>query len=77
MFVLAGAHPVLGLPAAVGSVVCGPQLAMKATPYRKDFYAKLGHDQEALHMDMVSYFHALKNIVAVLVKFYKDIGMEK
>ena len=50
---------------------------MKATPYRKDFYNKLGHDHEQVHKDMVKYFDALTAIVAILVKFYKDIGLEK
>ena len=60
----------------LGAGACA-QLAMKATPYRKDFYNKLGHDHEQLHKDMVKYFDALTAIVAILVKFYKDIGLEK
>ena len=50
---------------------------MKATPYRKDFYAKLGDDQEQLMKDMVSYFSAMKKVVENLAQFYVDIGMEK
>jgi len=53
------------------------QLAMKATPYRKDFYAKLGSDQEQLMKDMVAYFGALVHVVAALVKWFKEQGLEK
>jgi hypothetical protein len=52
---------------------------MKATPYRKDFYAKLGGkaDPDALMRDMTSYFAALTTVVAALVRFFKDQGLEK
>jgi hypothetical protein len=52
-------------------------MAMKATPYRKDFYAKLGDDQEQLLKDMTSYMGALTKVVKSLSKMYVDLGMEK
>jgi len=50
-------------------------VAVKAAPYRKDFYMALGKDQEELMKDMISYFGSLKPIVAALVKFYLEFGM--
>jgi len=52
-------------------------VAVKATPYRKDFYKKLGDDQEQLMKDMVSYFTSFSKVIASLAKLYVDIGMEK
>jgi len=52
-------------------------MAMKATPYRKDFYAKLGKDQEQLLKDMVSYMGSFSKVVKSLAKIYVDAGLEK
>jgi len=50
---------------------------MKATPYRKDFYAKLGDDQEQLLKDMTSYLASFTKVVRSLSKLYVDLGLEK
>ena len=52
-------------------------MAMKACPYRKDFYAKLGDDQEQLQKDLLSYATAMGIVIRQLVKFYIDQGLEK
>ncbi|KAJ2976275.1 hypothetical protein NUW58_g8128 [Xylaria curta] len=43
--------------------------AMSACPYRKDFYPKLGADQEAVAVELRSYLAALEKIVAILKGF--------
>ena len=52
-------------------------MAMKATPYRKDFYTKLGDNQEQLLKDMNSYLAAFTKVVRSLSKMYVDLGLEK
>ncbi|KAI9103314.1 glycolipid transfer protein domain-containing protein [Phlyctochytrium arcticum] len=52
-------------------------LAMKACPYRKDFYAKLGSDQEKLYVEMGKWLVALEKIVSILNAFYVQNGLEK
>ncbi|KAJ4376974.1 hypothetical protein N0V86_006412 [Didymella sp. IMI 355093] len=43
--------------------------AMSATPYRKDFYAKLGSDEPKVQQQLESYLSALEKIVATLNQF--------
>ncbi|KAI1332409.1 glycolipid transfer protein [Xylariaceae sp. FL0255] len=43
--------------------------AMSATPYRKDFYPKLGSDQATVSTELRSYLAALEKIVAILKGF--------
>ncbi|KAF1924890.1 glycolipid transfer protein [Didymella exigua CBS 183.55] len=43
--------------------------AMSATPYRKDFYAKLGSDEAKVQQQLESYLSALEKIVATLNQF--------
>jgi hypothetical protein len=43
--------------------------AMSATPYRKDFYAKLGQDQAKVTADMTKEVVALENVVRILKAF--------
>lgn len=43
--------------------------AMSATPYRKDFYPKLGSDQGAVKTELRTYLNALEKIVAILKGF--------
>lgn len=43
--------------------------AMSATPYRKDFYAKLGQDNAKVQEQLEKYLAALEKIVATLNKF--------
>ncbi|KAF3041923.1 hypothetical protein E8E12_007470 [Didymella heteroderae] len=43
--------------------------AMSATPYRKDFYAKLGSDDAKVQQQLESYLSALEKIVATLNQF--------
>nr|POE85391.1 pleckstrin likey domain-containing family a member 8 [Quercus suber] len=49
--------------------------AMSATPYRKDFYAKLGDDQARVHKEMDEYVAALEERVKILNEFLarKDV----
>ncbi|OBT70622.1 hypothetical protein VF21_10285 [Pseudogymnoascus sp. 05NY08] len=43
--------------------------AMSACPYRKDFYVKLGDDQEAVHQGLTVWLKALETQVAILKGF--------
>ncbi|KAG7288146.1 hypothetical protein NEMBOFW57_007670 [Staphylotrichum longicolle] len=43
--------------------------AMSACPYRKDFYSKLGSDEEKVKEEMREYLAALDKIVAILKAF--------
>ncbi|KAM5475488.1 hypothetical protein MauCBS54593_001179 [Microsporum audouinii] len=43
--------------------------AMSATPYRKDFYAKLGKDEQQVHAAMRAEIAALEKIVTILNEF--------
>ncbi|KAL2130597.1 hypothetical protein VTI74DRAFT_6196 [Chaetomium olivicolor] len=43
--------------------------AMSACPYRKDFYAKLGEDEEKVKEELREYLAALDKIVAILKAF--------
>ncbi|KAJ8111091.1 hypothetical protein ONZ43_g5709 [Nemania bipapillata] len=43
--------------------------AMSACPYRKDFYPKLGADQDAVTTELGAYLAALEKIVGILKEF--------
>jgi hypothetical protein len=43
--------------------------AMSACPYRKDFYVKLGEDQEKVMAELRVWLAALEKIIAVLKGF--------
>ncbi|KAJ9661454.1 hypothetical protein H2201_006485 [Coniosporium apollinis] len=43
--------------------------AMSATPYRKDFYAKLGSDQQKVEKELEAWLQGLEKCVGVLNKF--------
>jgi len=43
--------------------------AMSATPYRKDFYAKLGDDQEKVAAELKIWLAALEKLIAILKAF--------
>jgi hypothetical protein len=43
--------------------------AMSAVPYRKDFYNKLGDDQEKVNKELHAWLVALEKIVAILKGF--------
>ncbi|KAK4241996.1 hypothetical protein C8A03DRAFT_11828 [Achaetomium macrosporum] len=43
--------------------------AMSACPYRKDFYAKLGQDEEKVEAELRQYLEALDKIVGILKAF--------
>ncbi|KAG9909494.1 putative glycolipid transfer protein HET-C2, partial [Aureobasidium melanogenum] len=43
--------------------------AMSATPYRKDFYAKLGDDQARVEKELNAWLSSLENIVKILNDF--------
>lgn len=42
---------------------------MSATPYRKDFYAKLGDDQPRVNKELNDWLKGLEHTVAVLNTF--------
>ncbi|KAK9495874.1 glycolipid transfer protein domain-containing protein [Lipomyces doorenjongii] len=46
------------------------KLAMKACPYRKDFYAKLGNDYDAVKEQLLTWLAALERIVKIIQDFY-------
>ncbi|AET41247.1 GLTP domain-containing protein Ecym_7424 [Eremothecium cymbalariae DBVPG len=48
------------------------KLTMKACPYRKDFFAKLGSDQEKVNKQLKDWLEALENIVSILMKFLSE-----
>ncbi|KAG9293936.1 hypothetical protein G9A89_019274 [Geosiphon pyriformis] len=52
-------------------------VAMKACPYRADFYKKLGDDQELVSNKLSSWLGALDKIVAKLNLFYTAGGHDK
>lgn len=43
--------------------------AMSATPYRKDFYAKLGDDQERVQKELGDWLQGLEKVVTILKEF--------
>ncbi|SCW03675.1 LAFE_0G15698g1_1 [Lachancea fermentati] len=45
------------------------KLAMKACPYRKDFFAKLGADQERVNEQLKVWLSSLEKIVKILLEF--------
>ncbi|CAG8439574.1 10891_t:CDS:2 [Ambispora gerdemannii] len=52
-------------------------LAMKACPYRADFYKKLGEDQELVQQKLAAWLTALEAVVARLNSFYEAGGHDK
>ncbi|KAG2234992.1 hypothetical protein INT48_000234 [Thamnidium elegans] len=46
-------------------------LAMKACPYRKDFYEKIGVVNEAAFAQMKSWLEALENIIRIIQEVFK------
>ena len=46
------------------------KLAMKACPYRKDFFAKLGADQEKIVQQLTAWLEALEKIVKIIFDFF-------
>ncbi|KAH3658826.1 hypothetical protein OGATHE_006552 [Ogataea polymorpha] len=47
------------------------KLAMKACPYRADFFAKLGADQEKVAQQLEEWLSALENIVNLIMDFFE------
>jgi hypothetical protein len=45
---------------------------MSACPYRKDFYSKLGSDDEKVKEELRQYLEALDKIVAILKAFLES-----
>lgn len=43
--------------------------AMSATPYRKDFYAKMGADMDKVAAEMRVWLASLEKIIAILKAF--------
>ncbi|KAG8740914.1 hypothetical protein FRC10_003573 [Ceratobasidium sp. 414] len=52
-------------------------VAMKACPYRKDFYEKLGSPPEKVHEELDKWLDALHKVVTRMEKFYEDGGYKK
>ncbi|CUM63440.1 uncharacterized protein PRCAT00001015001 [Priceomyces carsonii] len=46
------------------------KLAMKACPYRKDFFEKLGNDQEKVNAQLLEWVEALEKIVKIIIDFF-------
>lgn len=46
------------------------KLAMKACPYRKDFFEKLGSDQDKVDKELRTWLDALNNIVKIIMDFF-------
>jgi hypothetical protein len=47
------------------------QLAMKACPYRKDFYAKLGPPEAPVDAELSKWLASLGSIIARLEAYYE------
>ncbi|WFD36050.1 hypothetical protein MCUN1_002921 [Malassezia cuniculi] len=52
-------------------------VAMKACPYRKDFYAKLGQPQDVVAQKLRAWLEALEKIVRDMQQFYEQGGYAK
>ncbi|KAF9172321.1 hypothetical protein BGX21_005759 [Mortierella sp. AD011] len=52
-------------------------MAMKACPYRADFYAKLGQDQGLVKQDLTAYLAGLRKIVVQIQTFYVANKLDK
>ncbi|CAB4397866.1 unnamed protein product [Rhizophagus irregularis] len=52
-------------------------LAMKACPYRKDFFEKLGDDQEKVKQQYEEWLLAFEKVVQRLNNFYTEGGYDK
>ncbi|GBB87438.1 hypothetical protein RclHR1_13900001 [Rhizophagus clarus] len=52
-------------------------LAMKACPYRKDFFQKLGDDQEKVKQQYEEWLLAFEKVVERLNNFYAEGGYDK
>lgn len=50
---------------------------MKATPYRKDFYAKLGSDQAKVNQQLDTNSQALERVVSQVQLFYAQGNYSK
>lgn len=46
------------------------KLAMKACPYRKDFFEKLGADQDKVNQQLKTWLDALESIVKIIMDFF-------
>ncbi|RIA90297.1 glycolipid transfer protein domain-containing protein, partial [Glomus cerebriforme] len=51
--------------------------AMKACPYRKDFFEKLGEDQEKVKQQFGEWLTAFEKVVEILNNFYVEGGYDK
>ena len=49
------------------------QLAMKACPYRKDFYAKLGPSEDEVRPQLSTWLNALEKIVQDMQQFFEYV----
>ncbi|KAF9431511.1 hypothetical protein BGZ76_000213 [Entomortierella beljakovae] len=52
-------------------------MAMKACPYRADFYAKLGEDQGVVKADLTAYLAGLRKIVVDIQTYYVANKLDK
>lgn len=50
---------------------CDNKLAMKACPYRKDFYEKIGVLTDAALAQMKQWVEALENIISIIQDVFK------
>ncbi|ODQ60221.1 hypothetical protein WICANDRAFT_54012 [Wickerhamomyces anomalus NRRL Y-366-8] len=48
------------------------KLAMNACPYRKDFFEKLGQDQEKVLKQLIEWLEALESIVKIIFEFFES-----
>ncbi len=47
-------------------------LAMKACPYRAEFYAKLGSDADKVKAQLLEWLVALENVVSIILAFFES-----
>ncbi len=52
-------------------------MAMKACPYRADFYTKLGSDQGLVKQDLSAYLKGLEKVVTDIQTYYAANKLDK
>jgi hypothetical protein len=50
---------------------------MKACPYRKDFYAKLGSVLDEVMRDLIEWLNSLEKLLSILARVYADGQLDK
>jgi hypothetical protein len=71
-FVVRPIFAVRSIALLITPLTSGNKVAMKACPYRKDFYAKLGSDHARVAEQFKKWTEALEKQVNILNKFFAE-----